>query len=79
MKNDTNSIPYGEWMRLCADADEEMKKTNGHTFITILKTRCDRCGRSPKQKGTCPAWVNTYSEILLRKVNEYLSSYTPLP
>ena len=39
--------------------DERMKKSNGHRYIQILKTRCAYCGRSPKQKGRCSRWYQT--------------------
>lgn len=45
-------------------ADRKMKETNGHSFETILKTRCLFCGRSPKQKGTCRAWFTRFIECL---------------
>ena len=32
---------------------EQMLATEGHRYTTILKTRCDYCGRSPRQKGKC--------------------------
>jgi len=41
-------------------ADELMKATNGHLFMTILKTRCIHCGRSPKIKTKCGGWFQTY-------------------
>lgn len=42
------------------EADKRMKATNGHMYITILKTRCQNCGRSPKQKGKCTGWFRTF-------------------
>ena len=39
--------------------DKKMKEKNGHRYIHILKTRCDYCGRSPKQKGRCSYWYQT--------------------
>lgn len=55
-------------------ADKIMKETNGHSYVTILKTRCQFCGRSPRQKGKCGAWFQTFlfqlDRVLLNK--EYL-------
>ena len=45
-------------------ADEMMKETNGHQFITTLKTRCMHCGRSPKVKTKCGSWFQTYLHCL---------------
>lgn len=72
------TIPLHEWDRLCSEADQEMKASNGHQFCKILKTRCDRCGRSPKQKGQCPGWVNTFVDKLYTKVNDFLAN-SPTP
>ncbi len=66
-------ISHDEWMRLASEADAEMKRSNGHRYQIILKTRCTKCGRSPRQKGKCPGWVNTYTEILHEKVERYLT------
>lgn len=41
-------------------ADEMMKKSNGHFFEKILKTRCVYCGRSPKVKTKCGSWFQTF-------------------
>jgi hypothetical protein len=45
-------------------ADRMMKETEGHSYITILKTRCQSCGRSPKQKGVCRAWFTRFLACL---------------
>ena len=42
------------------EADRLMKETNGHYFVTMLKTRCQYCGRSPKVKTKCGSWFQTY-------------------
>ena len=42
------------------EADKRMKASNGHRFVTILKTRCDYCGRKPGAKGTCKHWFQTF-------------------
>jgi hypothetical protein len=57
-------------MELCQEADKETKANNGHEFMITLKTRCQNCGRSPKQKGRCPAWLNTYMHLLFRKLEK---------
>lgn len=48
----------------CRAADVRMKRNDGHSYVTILKTRCIRCGRSPKQAGKCPKWFDTFCEEL---------------
>lgn len=49
-----------EWMLAKLTADQRMKASNGHSFETILKTRCIYCHRSPKAKGRCGAWFQTF-------------------
>ena len=39
--------------------DKRMKESHGHRYIHMLKTRCDFCNRSPKQKGQCNYWYKT--------------------
>lgn len=46
------------------EADHEMKKTNGHRFLTMLKTRCVYCRRSPKVKTRCGRWFDTFNDCL---------------
>ena len=41
-------------------ADKLMKASNGHDFMTILKTRCQNCGASPKTTRRCGQWFATY-------------------
>lgn len=53
-------LTFDEWTRAKRLADQRMKASNGHLFITILKTRCHFCGRSPKVKGKCGRWFDTY-------------------
>lgn len=45
-------------------ADTRMKATDGHSYITVLKTRCQHCGRSPNQKGRCSGWFNSFIDNL---------------
>lgn len=46
------------------EADRRMKESNGHNYMTILKTRCMNCGRSPKVKTRCGGWLNTFMDRL---------------
>lgn len=57
------------------EADRRMKASNGHSYITILKTRCQYCGRSPWQKGRCGEWFHTFTDQLRHVLRErhYLS------
>jgi hypothetical protein len=49
-----------EWERIKLLADKVMKASNGHSFETILKTRCIYCKKSPKVKTKCRAWFSTF-------------------
>jgi hypothetical protein len=54
-----------EELRECyEEADRLMKQKDGHSYLTILKTRCQYCGRSPKQKGRCSGWFQTFLDCL---------------
>jgi hypothetical protein len=55
---------------MCKRADQKMKAKNGHTFQTILKTRCIYCGRSPKAKGKCRGWFMTFINLLWYELEE---------
>ena len=44
------------------EADKIMKESNGHSYMTILKTRCQFCGRSPRDKRRCGQWFHTFIE-----------------
>ena len=46
--------------RYLTEADTRMKSSDGHSYITLLKTRCQYCGRSPNQRGRCMAWFRTF-------------------
>lgn len=48
----------------CKRADKSMKDKSGHSFATILKTRCIYCGRSPRAKGKCRGWFMTFINLL---------------
>lgn len=62
------TIDRATWNALLAEADRRMKATNGHSFLTVLKTRCQLCGRSPKQKGNCPRWFETFCDRLFESL-----------
>ncbi len=53
---------------ICAEVDADMKSRNGHSFETILKTRCVYCGRSPKAKGQCRGWFMTFVNLLFYRL-----------
>jgi len=52
-------------------ADKRMKASNGHSYVTILKTRCQYCNRSPTQKGRCKAWFQTFIHNYKLILNEH--------
>lgn len=54
------TLTFDEWERAKRLADARMKYSNGHRFLILLKTRCQYCGRSPRAKGRCRAWFQTY-------------------
>ena len=41
------------------EADDLMEQSNGHYFTTMLKTRCQHCGRKAKSR-RCVAWFETF-------------------
>lgn len=54
-----------EEMQTCyAIADARLKTNGGHAYVTTLKTRCHKCGRSPNQPGKCRHWFSTFLEHL---------------
>lgn len=53
-------LTHDEWMRAKLLADTRMKASNGHYFVTILKTRCQHCRRSPRTRGRCGGWFQTF-------------------
>lgn len=61
---------FERYMELVEESDREMKRTNGHTYMHVMKTRCMYCGRSPNQKGKCRAWIQTFVNILGNKIIE---------
>lgn len=65
-ENETQyAFTLSEWDRCSKIADEQMKVNNGHSFETILKTRCIYCRRSPKVKTKCGSWFMTLHNNLL--------------
>lgn len=64
----TNKIDYKDWKIILLEIDSEIKKDNGHLYIHMLKTRCQYCGRSPKQRGKCPFWFNNFLDALYARL-----------
>ena len=54
-----------EWKECEIEADRRMKASNGHRFITILKTRCEHCRRKPDVKTRCGWWFETFRTHLI--------------
>jgi hypothetical protein len=63
-------MDYATYMEKVKIADSKMKESNGHNFVTMLKTRCTRCGRSPKQKGKCAFWLNEFVDALYHEIKQ---------
>lgn len=59
MKKEIN-LTWEQWEAAKIEADRRMKEENGHSFETILKTRSTYCRRSPRAKGKCGAWFQTF-------------------
>lgn len=53
-------MKYSDYQSALEEADRRMKDKNGHEFMTILKTRCQHCGKSPKVKTRCGGWFQTF-------------------
>ncbi len=64
------SMTQEEFQQACQEADRRMKESNGHNYMTILKTRCMNCGRSPKVTTRCSGWLNTYMDRLAHVLQE---------
>ena len=54
------SMTYSEYRSYLEEADRRMKEKNGHFYVTILKTRCQYCGKKPGAKTKCPGWLQTF-------------------
>lgn len=69
------TFTLSEWDKASKLADERMKMNNGHSFQTILKTRCIYCGKSPHVKTKCRGWFmtlhNNLLHILMNKSNYF--------
>ena len=50
------------------DGDQDMKAAQGHRFLTVLKTRCQLCGRSPKMRGKCPRWYDALFDYAMERL-----------
>ena len=50
------------------DGDVDMKNVNGHRYLTVLKTRCQLCGRSPRQAGKCPRWYDALFDYAMERL-----------
>lgn len=55
---------YKELRECYEEADRRMKRTQGHSYFQILKVRCQYCSRSPRQKGKCAGWFQTFLDQL---------------
>ena len=64
------SITNEEYRVALIEADRRMKMSNGHEYMTILKTRCIHCGRSRKVKTKCGGWFATFVSCLGRVLLE---------
>ena len=56
--------------RALLEATRRLALTNGHAYVMLAKTRCKRCGRSPKQRGRCSGWFEEFCELLFTVMNE---------
>lgn len=65
-----HQLTYSQLRAAYTEADERMKKSNGHSFVQILKCRCVYCHRSPDQKGKCRDWFATYLDRLSEVLSE---------
>lgn len=59
------SFTLKDWDQASKLADKQMKESNGHSYMTMLKTRCVYCGKSPKVKTRCRGWFMTLHGNLL--------------
>lgn len=63
-------ITVDELQECYLEADRRMKENNGHSFVTILKTRCEYCHRSPKVKTRCGGWFQSFTSHLSDVLHE---------
>lgn len=59
-----------EYEYAVAQAEQENKYKAGHTFIlnTKMKTRCMFCGRSPRTRGRCKYWFQSFKLQLYKEL-----------
>ena len=77
---DSITITFDEWTHIKELADRRMKTSNGHSFVTILKTRCQYCGRSRHQQGRCRAWFQTFLfhvDTILLNIDQERKEWAP--
>ena len=60
-----------QFKKYLQESDTRMKESNGHSYVTILKTRCQYCGRSPHHKSRCKAWFQTFIDDLESVLREH--------
>lgn len=61
---------YKELRECYEEADKRMKRNDGHSYVQILKVRCQHCNRSPSQKGKCAGWFQTFLDHLSTVLRE---------
>ena len=70
-------LNWDQWEAVKIEADRRMKDSNGHSYETILKTRCIYCRRSPRDKRRCGAWFQTFIGQLDNVLLNLPNSLTP--
>lgn len=79
--DDVITFAVDEWPQIVRRAEQLMERSNGHEFVRVLKTRCQRCGRSPRARGKCSYWcdtlVNRILFVLMNKEQELPATPTP--
>lgn len=54
------NLEFQKLEKALVEADKRIKESNGHSYVQILKTRCQFCGKSPKDKRRCSQWFQTF-------------------
>jgi hypothetical protein len=59
-----------EYEYAISQAEQEIKHKDGHTFAlnTRMKTRCIYCGRSPRTRGKCKDWFQSFKLQLYKEI-----------
>jgi hypothetical protein len=57
-------MKYKEYREALEEADRRTKASNGHSYVTTLKTRCAYCGKRPGAKTRCGGWFQTFVDRL---------------